>query len=241
MYKLVIGITAAVLAVAACGSSSKSSSSGSGSTTTVSGGAANASDFASLVAKAKTSAFKVTYQTSDGKTGIVAQDGTGKQAVTDGNQLLIDNGSTVISCDGTTSTATCRDLGTAGRETFGAGMSLITGTANAIAALGSSSLFNGQTSSETIAGRDATCVTVSAANMSGVFGSIASHLGSETAAKVCADNETGVLLKLSGTTNESTTDVFVATDFSQPSASDFEPPSTPKSVPSIPQLTLPSG
>ena len=238
MSKFVIGVLAATLALAACGSSSKPSSAGSGSTTTAGGGA---SDFSSLVAKSKTASFKVTYKTSDGDTVTVAQDGTDKQAVTEGNNLFIKNGSTAISCDGTTSTATCRDLGSAGKNAAGAGISLITDTANAIAELASSSVLNGHTSSETIAGREATCVTVNVADMAGILGSIARRLGADASSTVCADNETGVLLKLSGRSGDSSTDLFVATDFGQPSDSDFQPPSTPKSVPTIPQITLPSG
>lgn len=241
MYKILVGVLAAGLALAACGSSSKSGSAGSGSTTTTNAGGGGASDFSALVAKAKTSAFKVTYKTSDGSTVTVAQDGTGKQAITEGNKLFINTGTTGISCDGTTSTATCRDLGSAGKATAGAALSLISGTANAISSIASSSVFNGHTSSETIAGREATCVTVNASDMAGVFGSIARRLGTDASSTVCADNETGVLLKLSGGSGDNVKDLFVATDFSQPSDSDFEPPSTPKSVPTIPQLTLPSG
>jgi hypothetical protein len=240
MSKFVIGVLAAILVLAACGSSNKSSSSGSGSDTTTSGGSGGG-DFASLVAKAKDASFKVTYKTSDGDTITIAQDGTGKQAVTEGNNLFINNGSTGISCDGTTSTATCRDLGSAGKTAAGAGVSLITGTANAISRLASSSLLNGHTSSQTIAGRDATCVTVNTSDMAGVLGSIARRVGADASSTVCADKETGVLLKFSGGSSGNVTDLFVATEFGEPSAADFEPPSTPKSVPTIPQLTIPSG
>jgi hypothetical protein len=237
MSKFVIAlVAAATLALAACGSSKSSSS---GNETTTSGGGTSASEFSSLVSKAKDASFKVTYKTSNGDTITVAQDGTGKQAITDGNNLFISTGSTAISCDGTTSSATCRDLGAAGKATAGAGVSLITGTASAIATLGSSSILNGQTSSETIAGRDATCVTVKASDLAGVFGSIARLLTSDATAEVCADKETGVLLKLSGGTGSSPTDLFVATEFGEPSDSDFQPPSTPQSLPTVPSFTIP--
>jgi hypothetical protein len=238
MSKFVIAALTATLAlaVAACGSG-KSSSSGSGSTTTVQGG----TDFTSLVEKSKTSAFKVTYKTSDGDTITIAQDGKGKESVVAGGKLFIDDGSTGITCDGTTSTATCRNGGTAGREAADAAKSVITNAATAIAGLASTSIFNGHTSSATIAGRDATCVTVDASDVTGVLGPIARRLVSGASGTVCADNETGVLLKLSGGKENDRTDVFVATDFAEPSESDFQPPSTPKSLPTIPQLTLPSG
>src|SRR5262249_25227435 len=238
MSKFVIGAAVATVALglAACGSS-KPSASGSGSTTTVKSG----SDFSSLVAKSKTSAFKVTYKTSEGDTLTIAQDGTGKEMVTAGSNLFINTGSTTISCDGTTSTATCRDLGSAGQRSAEAAKSVIDEAAKAIAALGSSSALNGQTTSESIAGRDATCVTVNASDITGVLGAILRRVASAASSTVCADNETGVLLKFSAGSGSDITDVFVATDFSEPSNSDFEPPSTPKSLPTIPQLTLPIG
>ena len=238
MSKFVIGVVAATLALAACGSSSKTGSS-SGETRTANGSNGGSGDFSSLVAKAKTSPYKGTYKTSDDRTITIAQDGSGKQSVSEGNHLYINNGSTTISCDGTTSTATCHDLGSAGNTIVDAATAAFKGVYSAIAALGSSSVLNGQTSSETIAGRDATCVTVDAANMSGVFGAIARRLASDASTTVCADKETGVILKLSGGTGSTPTDVFVATEFGQPSDSDFQPPSTPKSAPTLP--TLPSG
>ncbi len=238
MSKFVTGVITATLAltIAACGSS-KPSSSGSGSTTTVQSG----SDFASLVEKSKTSAFKVTYKTSGGDTITIAQDGKGKESVVAGGNVYITDGSTTIMCDGTTSTATCRDAGDAGQRAAEGAKSVMTGAANAIAGLASSSIFNGHTSSATIAGRDATCVTINTADISGALGSIARRLVNGASGTVCADKETGVLLKLSGGSENNTTDVFVATDFAQPSDSDFQPPSTPKSLPTVPKLTIPSG
>jgi hypothetical protein len=237
MSKFLIGVLGATLALAACGSSSKSGSSGS-STTTAGGGNGNA--VSSLVEKSKTSAFKVTYKTSTGDTITIAQDGKGKESVVKGDQLYINDGSTIISCDGTTSTATCRELGDEGKSTYESVTSAITDAAGAIARLGSSSLLNGQTSSETIAGRDATCVTVNATDMTGALGAIARGLGATASGSVCADNETGALLKVSGGSGDHSTDVFVATNFDQPSDSDFQPPSTPRPAPTVPSFTVPT-
>jgi hypothetical protein len=229
MYKLVIGVLAASLAVAACGSSSKSGS-GAGSTSTVSGG--SAADLSALAAKAKTSAFKVTYETSNGKTITIAQDGTGKESILQGNNLFIVDGSTVISCDGTTASATCRDLGRGGKATTDALTATLSAAYRALETL-SSSVFNGQTSSETIAGRDATCVTARASDMTGIFGDIAGRLAPDASVGICVDKATGALLKVSGGTSSSS-DILVATEFSEPSASDFQPPSTPKPAPTVP-------
>jgi len=242
MSKLVMGVLAATLALAlaACGSSNKSSSSGSGSTTTeatstTSGGGSANTDLASLAGKAKTASFKVTYKFAGGGEGLtVAQDGQGRQSVVQGDHVYIVDGSTVISCDGLTSTATCQQLGVGGQAVAAAVLAPITSAYTALSEM-SSSLFNGHTSSENIAGRDATCVTVKVSDMAGVFGSIATKLGTDASASTCVDNETGVVLEVSGGSGESTTDVMVATDFSQPSDSDFQPPSTPQTV------TLPNG
>ena len=242
MSKFVIGVVAATLALAACGSSSKAGSSSSGTTTPASGGTG---DLSSLVAKAKDSAFKVTYKTSDGETITIAQDGKGKQSVIQGNNLYIVDGSTAIFCDGTTSSAKCEDRGRAGKAAAEAATATITQAYRSLAAL-HSSLFNGHTSSDTIAGRDATCVTIKLSDMAGIFGAIADKLGSDASGSMCVDNETGALLKLSGGSSDNPTDLIVATEFGEPSDSDFQPPSTPQSLPtvpsfSVPKITLPSG
>jgi hypothetical protein len=218
MYKLVLAVLVAILALGACGSSSKSGS------TTASGGSGN--DFSSLVAKAKTSSFRVTYRKSDGTSITTAQDAKGRQSIQDGNTLVISDGTNTVSCDGTTPAATCHDLGTLGEGTVQRLTALLTSIYSGIA---SSSVFAGPTSSATIAGRDATCVPVKMSALPGVFGSIAAGVGSGASATVCVDNETGVLLKLSGGSGGNTTDVLIATEFRQPSDRDFQPPSTPQS------------
>jgi hypothetical protein len=238
MNKLVIGVLAATLALAACGSSSKSGSSG-GDTTTTGSGSSSATDIAALAKKAETASFKVTYKTSNGDTITIAQDGQGKKSIVQGNNLFIVDGDTAVYCDGTTSSATCEDRGRAGKAAADAATATVTGAYRSLAAL-NSSLFNGDTSSETIAGRDATCVTVKLADMGGILGSIADKIGADASGSMCVDKETGVLLKLSGGTGGNPTDVLVATEFGEPSDSDFVPPSTPKSGPTIPNITLPT-
>jgi hypothetical protein len=244
--KFLIGVVTATLALAACGSSSKSSSSGNGSSnkTTTSVSSGSSADIATLAAKAKTSAFKVTYQTSGGDSVTVAQDGNGKVSVIQGGKLYITDGSTTIACDGTTSSATCRDTGSAGQVAINAVTATFDQAYRALTTM-KSSLFNGQTSSKTIAGRDASCVTVKLSDMAGIFGSIAGRLAPDASVAMCVDKQTGALLKLAG---GSDTDTFgvTATEFGEPSDSDFQPPSTPQSAPAtpsftIPKITLPTG
>jgi len=249
MPKFVIVVLAATLALAACGSSSKSGSSGS-DTTTAGGSSGNSGDLSSLAANAKTAAFKVTYKTSNGRTVTIAQDGKGKQSILEGDNLYIVDGDTAVYCNGTTSSATCEDRGRAGKAAADAITASVMEAYRTLTNL-NSSLFNGHTSSDTIAGRDATCVTVRASDMAGILGAIAEKLGSNASGSMCLDKETGVLLKLSGGAEDSETDLIVATEFGEPSDSDFQPPSTPKSTPSftlptipkitIPKITLPSG
>jgi hypothetical protein len=241
MSKILIVVVAATLALAACGSSSKSGSSGNDTTTA---GGSTSDDVAALAAKAKTAAFKVTYNTSNGRTVTIAQDGKGKQSVREGDNLYIVDGDTAVYCNGTTSTATCEDRGRAGKAAADAITRSVMQAYRQLANL-NSSLFNGRTSSDSIAGRDATCVTVKASDMAGILGAIAEKVGSNLTGSMCLDNETGVLLRLSGGSEDSTTDVIVATEFGEPSDSDFQPPSTPKpapsyTIPSIPHITVPA-
>ena len=87
MQRLIVGVLAATLAVAACGGSSKKSSTpaASGASTTTSAGgptstAANgggSDEFSQLVAKSKSADVKIAY-TWDGKPLTIAQDGKGK-------------------------------------------------------------------------------------------------------------------------------------------------------------------
>jgi hypothetical protein len=223
MQKLVIAAVAAALALAACGDDSTSSSA-TLSTTAVSGG--DGSDFASLVEKAETSSFRVTYRTSDGTLITIAQDDKGRQSIVDGDSLVISDGANTVSCDGTTPSATCRDLGTLGEQTMDRLAAMWTSVYTGLTSLASSA-FDGDTSSDTIAGREATCATVTASALPGALGAVAGRLGRDATATVCVDNETGVLLELSAGSGDDTTVVLVATEFGQPSASDFQPPSAP--------------
>ena len=108
-----------------------------------------------------------------------------------------------------------------------------------IAALNSSAL-GGESSSQTIAGQDATCVTLKASN-AGVLGSALSKLAGNPSLTTCVDKNTGVLLKYTGSSGDTTKTLFEATEYGESSPSDFEPPSTPVTTPSIPNITLPGG
>ncbi len=161
------GIAVAAIGLAACGGGS-SSKSGTGSN----GSSTGSDSFSQLIAKAKSADFKITYTTADGKSETIAQDGKGKSAVTSGDNLYISDGTNVISCDGTTSSAKCTNLGSTGTSIL-AGLTAPFTTAYAGLAGLNSAVFGGHTTSDTIAGRDATCVTVSAADAGGIVGALA--------------------------------------------------------------------
>ena len=239
MRKIAVGLVVAAMTLAACGGSSKSpSSAGSTNSTSPGGGSSGSNEFSGLAAKAKTANFKVTYTTSDGKSETIAQDGQGKTAfITDGN-VTIGTGTTTISCDGTTASATCTDLGSSGAGILTGYLSVFTGLYAGIAAL-PESVFSGHTSTANIAGRDAKCATYSAGDAAGLGGAIGSALAGKASVTACVDSDTGVLLKYGGTdTTGKETDVLLATAAGESSPSDFVPPSTPATIPTI---TLPGG
>jgi hypothetical protein len=241
MKKLAIAVCAATMLLAACGSSSKSSdSSGNKSTTTSAGGGGGSNEFSALVAKAKTANYKVTYKTEDSSSTVtIAQDGKGKISVTTADSFTTTDGSSTVRCDGTTSSAKCTELGSAGAGAVSAATSFVMGAYAALGGLNASAL-GGDSSSQTIAGTDATCVTISAAN-AGALGSALSKLAGSPSATTCVQKDTGVLLRYTATSGDTTKTFFEATEYGESSPSDFEPPSTPVTTPSIPNITLPGG
>jgi hypothetical protein len=93
-------------------------------------------------------------------------------------------------------------------------------------------------SSDTIAGRDARCITFSASSFS-PLAALAGSLDGE--ATVCVDEETGFLLKLETNDGDSTKNVFLATEVGEASEEDVTPPVTPStiSLPDIPGISIP--
>lgn len=231
--RIAAAIAVAAIGLAACGGgSSKGATAGGGSSPSASNDA-----FSQLVAKEKTADFKITYTTSDGKSETIAQDGKGKTAVTSGENLYISDGTNVISCDGTTASAKCTDLGSTGNSIFSGFTAAFTTAYAGLGAL-NSSVYGGHTTTDTIAGRKATCVTVKASDAGGLAGAIAGKLSADASETSCVDAETGALLKLEGGVNGNTQTVFLATQAGSSSPSDFVPPSTPETTPSF---TIPGG
>ena len=120
---------------------------------------------------------------------------------------------------------------------------MFAGLANLISTLG-----GGDKSSETIAGRDASCVKYKASDVIGKLASLPLFKDSANAgdydpndsATICIDKQTGFALKFSATKKGVASDELVATQVSEPSDSDFTPPATPQTLPSIPGQTVPA-
>ena len=257
MRKVLIGVLAATLFVAACGGSSKKSGTGSsGGTTTTgpggstsptsSGGNDDLSKIAGQYAKAK---IKITYASAgsgDSSTITIAQDGNGKSAYTVGDSTFYNDGKTTVSCQGTGTTAKCTQLGSLGGvgSSIGAGF---TATFSALAAA-LTSLGGGDKSSESIAGRDASCVKYKASDVIGRLASSplfkdaanASDYDPNDTATICVDKQTGFVLKFAGTKKGVAQDELTATAVGEPTDSDFTPPVTPETIPSIPGISIPS-
>ena len=257
MKKLVVGVIAATLALAACGGSSKKSvnpvAGGTTAPTTTggssSGGNSDLSKLAGNFAKAK---IKITYASTtsgNNETITIAQDGNGKSAFSTGDSTIYNDGTKSVACQGTGTSAHCTDMGSLGASSTANIGALFTSTFSGLAAA-MSSLGGGDKSSETIAGRDASCVKYKASDLVGKLATLplfkdstnkASDYDPNDSATICVDKQTGYLLKLSSTKKGKDEESLSATAVSEPTDSDFTPPVTPATIPSLPgNITIPS-
>ncbi len=238
MRKIIFAGLVAAFLVAGCGGGSDKkgtpATSPGGTTATTTTGNTGNSNFDAILDKASKARFRVTYKSSTSEHGdeslfTLSQDGNGKSAYfsSDGDSQFIVDGDTIISCDNLKSTPRCtQTTGPQAQALVSAYTGLFLGPQTAIQA-GRARGF-GNTSSETIAGRDAACVSVDFAAAQW---------------KYCADKESGVVLKWEGSSGGKSAS-FVATEAGDPKDSDFTPPVTPETVPSVslPEgITLPGG
>lgn len=259
MRRMAVGLTAgilvATLVLAACGSSNKSTT-GSSATNSSSGGNGGSSSggsnqYSQLVTQASKANVKVTYNDSSGKATTYAQDGHGKWSYTSGDSQTIYDGTNTISCSGTGSSASCTQI--SGGGGLGAGfVQAFTAVFAALANLPSTAVSSTSNSSQTIAGHDANCSTIKSSDFMSAIAGLASAAGKKVSgnasATVCLDKSTGWMLKFSTSDGTTTTDELTATSFGTSSDSDFTPPVTPQTMPTvtlpgggtIPQYTLPN-
>jgi hypothetical protein len=215
--------TAALVALICVALTACSNGGGKSSTPTTAKAKSGGNGLTSLVDKAARASYEVTYD-AGGETVEVAQDPPKYSLVQSGTAIYGDGGDTFVECSGAGLTAKCAELPSIGGDakqgiagSFGSVAStLFDALAQAGSALGGITYTNA-----TVAGRAARCVTVDSKNLEAVVGDALK--GTLT---ICADTETGVLLK-SHIDSAKGTDDIVATIFGAPTAADFNPPSTP--------------
>ncbi len=241
----VVVLLVAGVMLGACGGSSSSKSGGGGAAPTTAktpsngtgsaqspGGSSPASDdLAALLSKAKTADVKVTYK-SDSKsdTFTLVQHGS-DSAFISGSSEVVTKGGATYSCSGIDgSTPQC--LTTPGGQNVGQAMlsgffgvyaAVVDGTLSRVASqlTGVSTT----TSSDTIAGRAAKCVTVSAA-----------LLGESGNITACIDAKTGVFLKGSTDSSAGSGGSIEATSYADSTADDVKLPAgaTQMTLPTVP-------
>jgi hypothetical protein len=236
MRKLAAVAVIATLVMTACGGSSKpkgakiggtptTRANGSGGSGSDGGGSSNSgsSDFEKLLAAQSKAKVRVTYTSTGNGSGTaftISQDGSGKIAYfsDDGDSQIIADGDKTITCSSVKTTPSCIEqsgaLAQAAILPFTAILSLAKSQIEA--ARGTGGGF-GDTTSETIAGRDAECVSV---NIAGAGW------------KACADKQTGIMLRWEAGAGGSMSSLE-ATEVGDPKDSDFTPPATPETVPGL--------
>jgi hypothetical protein len=241
MRRILVLVVALVVVLAACGGDDDDNNTLAGAGTTVSGdngnddnGDDNGDDgddgggaFADLIDDTSDVRVRVSYETtntSDGQTSTdefmtLSQDGSGKVAYFyDGedNQIIID-GDSYTMCSNVKSEPECTALdGGSAQGAAAAYAGLFNVAKGAIAAADGAGGYTDE-STETIAGREAECVSID-------------YLGGKW--KTCADKETGILLLWEGS-GEGSSSSFKATEFGEPKDSDFTPPATPQTIPGL--------
>ena len=239
MRKLVASCSVALVAVAlfaACGSSGSSkanplspgtnNSNTGGSTASGSGN----DQFSQLVANAEKQKFKITYSSgTNSDTATYEQDGNGNSVYGSGDTLYFTSASSSVSCSkDSNGKYTCTQ--TPGGTSINPFATYLNLGKSYLDALGGA----GTKSTESIAGRTADCVTFKPSDLGGA---LAGNL--HGSAEYCLDKDTGVLLKIAGTDDSGkTTTAFEVTKYETPADSDFTPPATPGTIPSV---SLPSG
>ncbi len=264
MRRIATGMAAAVMVLAACGSSSKSSTTGTtaggsgttaaGSPSTTSGGGDNTGSGGN--SKADKAKIKVTYTESGSAAGskpstlVYAQDGKGKAAFssqdtsdasTPVTTLYVD-GKSLVECVRTGSAAQCTTV-PAAEAALGSTVTVAFSTLATIV----HSVSGGDKSSDTIAGRDATCWKFKSQDIIAKLASnpifknsdtkVSDYNASDTST-VCLDKKTDFPLKFTGTKKGAPEDQFSATAVGDPTDADLTPPATPTPAPSD---TIPTG
>jgi hypothetical protein len=187
-------------------------------------------DYDELLRKARTSSYRVTYASSGtDEEFTIVNDPPNTAFATGGNRYISGDDGVVMCTDVDGSDPQCIKM-PGGEQGVDA---IVQGFFGAYAALlladGGAGVFDvADTSEETIAGRNASCVLVEAGALVDADG----HL------RVCVDTETGVLL-LGESEQGDTTSRIEAVAFGEPQPDDFEVPVEPTDLGSVPSLPDP--
>jgi hypothetical protein len=196
--------------------------------------------FPGLSNKTSTADVKITYTAAFGPSSTLAQDGKGKSSFVSQGNLLLSDGTTVIQCNGATAAAKCSDLGPTSSDDA---LTQVITTYAGLSSLHSTSI--GTDSTQTIAGRSASCVTFKASDYANKVGGQLPDLSKLTAAAtvtVCVDDDSGFALKIALSDRGQTVNEILATAVGPSSPSDFVPPSPPVTIPALgPTTSTPAG
>lgn len=216
-----MAVLSVIAALAACGSGESSGGTSTSTTGRSSSSGSGSTDFGALAERGAKATVRITYRNADGTTFTLAQDPPKQALISEDGRWITDGDRTVI-CTGQGSSAECLEMPKSGSDQIGSLLGVFAAPFELIKDLDRNALTTKgvKTSSDTIAGRKAACAEVDASKIAGS--------GSSGTEEVCVDKETGVLLR-------ATSDGKVqleATDIGKPKSDDFDPPSTPQTVPS---------
>jgi hypothetical protein len=235
MRKILVALVVSTLAIAACGGggSSKNTKTKTGSNSS------GSSSFDQLYNQRSNATIKVTYQNLDqsGKAGdsfTVAQQGKDKTAYVTGDSEVIVNGDTVTNCSNLQNTPDCTATtnGAAAAQAAVAGLTgLLTAAQTQISAWATAGGVGDQ-STETVAGRTAQCVKITASSVAGKLGAAAAAAlagkNADAGYETCIDKDTGVLLKWVVINVSNDQSGIVASAVTQPTDADFQAPANAK-------------
>jgi hypothetical protein len=181
-----------------------------------------------LVANANKQKFKITFNLGGGTAQIYEQDGNGNSLLSDGDSETFSTKANTISCDKISGRFQCSES-PGSDESDNPFLGVVTLEQTQLTALGGRF---GTTSSKTIAGRDAQCVTFAASDLVVLGGSGPSTTENpalNAKYSYCVDKGTGVTLEVSTTDSSGRpSSVLLVTAFGSPRPTDFTPPATPQ-------------
>jgi hypothetical protein len=232
---LIVAIVGAV-ALAACGGSSNNSKA---KTNAGSNPSSVSASFDQLYNQRSDATLKVTYQALDnsgaaGSTFTIAQEGKDKTAYVNGDTEVIVNGDTVTQCSNMQDTPQCTSTsgGAAAAQAMVAGYTALFSAAQTGIGAWAAAHGAGNQTTETIAGRTAQCVTITATSglgaLSGAAAKALAGKAADAGYEACIDKDTGVLLKWVVTGVAGDNSGIAASAVTQPTDADFQPPANAK-------------